>query len=111
MFSSSVLPVAEQYVELLATEGVVRGLMGPRETPRLWERHVLNSAVVGEWIPEGARVADVGSGAGLPGLVLALARPDLDVTLVEPLLRRTAFLEEVVADLGALGVASLRFGR
>jgi 16S rRNA (guanine527-N7)-methyltransferase len=74
--------------------------MGPREVPRLWERHVLNSAVLGEWVPEGLSVADIGSGAGLPGLVLALARPDLRVTLVEPLLRRATFLQEVVADLG-----------
>lgn len=74
--------------------------MGPREVPRLWDRHVLNSAVVGEWIPQGASVADIGSGAGLPGVALALARPDLEVTLVEPLLRRATFLEEVVADLG-----------
>lgn len=94
------LPLVERYVEWLATAGTERGLIGPREVPRLWERHVLNSAVVGEWVPQGARVADVGSGAGLPGLVLALARPDLEVTLVEPLLRRTTFLEEVVADLG-----------
>jgi 16S rRNA (guanine527-N7)-methyltransferase len=73
--------------------------MGPREVPRLWERHVLNSAVLGEWVPERVSVADIGSGAGLPGLVLALARPDLRVTLVEPLLRRATFLQEVVADL------------
>ena len=79
---------------------MVRGLIGPREAPRLWERHLLNCAVVGEVVPDGASVCDLGSGAGLPGLALAIARPDLTVTLVEPLLRRTAFLEEVVADLG-----------
>lgn len=99
MFPHERLPLVERYVGWLAGAGTERGLIGPREVPRLWERHVLNSAVVGEWIPEGVRVADIGSGAGLPGLVLALARPDLQVTLVEPLLRRSAFLQEVVADL------------
>ena len=94
------LPLVERYVGWLAGAGTERGLMGPREVPRLWERHVLNSAVVGEWVPEGVSVADIGSGAGLPGIPLALARPDLEVTLVEPLLRRATFLEEVVADLG-----------
>ena len=94
------LDLAASYAELLATDGVVRGLIGPRETPRLWERHLLNCAVVAERIPEGATVIDVGSGAGLPGLVLAIARPDLTVTLVEPLARRTAFLIEAVQRLG-----------
>lgn len=94
------LDLAAAYAELLATDGVVRGLIGPRETPRLWERHLLNCAVVAERIPEGASVIDVGSGAGLPGLVLAIARPDLTVTLVEPLARRTAFLIEAVQRLG-----------
>ncbi len=84
----------------MATEGVVRGLIGPREAPRLWERHLLNCAALGQVIPQGAAVCDVGSGAGLPGLVLAIARPDVVMTLVEPLLRRTTFLEEVVAELG-----------
>lgn len=99
MFPHERLTLAERYVAWLAGAGTERGLIGPREVPRLWDRHVLNSAVVGEWVPEGCRVADIGSGAGLPGLVLALARPDLDVTLVEPLLRRATFLQEVVADL------------
>jgi 16S rRNA (guanine527-N7)-methyltransferase len=94
------LPLAERYAELLATDGVVRGLIGPREAPRLWERHLINCAVLEEVIPDGAAVADVGSGAGLPGLVLAIARPDLRMTLVEPLLRRTRFLDEVVDELG-----------
>lgn len=94
------LDLAAAYAELLATEGVVRGLIGPRETPRLWDRHLLNCAVVAERIPEGARVIDVGSGAGLPGLVLAIARPDLSVTLVEPLARRVSFLVEAVERLG-----------
>ncbi len=100
VFPSDRLPLAERFAALLADDGVVRGLIGPREAPRLWERHLLNCAVLGEAVPEGASVCDVGSGAGLPGLVLAIARPDVRVTLVEPLLRRTAFLEEAVAELG-----------
>lgn len=99
MFSQS-LASAEAYAHRLATDGVVRGLIGPRETPRLWERHLLNCAVIGAAVPQGAWVCDVGSGAGLPGIPLALARPDLRVTLVEPLLRRSTFLEEIVEELG-----------
>lgn len=94
------LPAACRYADLLATEGVLRGLVGPREACRVWERHLLNCAVVTELIPYGASVVDVGSGAGLPGVVLAIVRPDLAVTLVEPLARRTAFLAEAVAMLG-----------
>jgi 16S rRNA (guanine527-N7)-methyltransferase len=94
------LPLARRYVEHLVTSGVERGLIGPRETPRIWDRHVLNCAVVAELLPENARVVDIGSGAGLPGLPLALARPDLQIALVEPLARRVEWLEEVVADLG-----------
>ncbi|SDP26999.1 16S rRNA m(7)G-527 methyltransferase [Klenkia soli] len=94
------LPQARRFVELLATDGVERGLIGPREVPRLWERHVLNSVAVAEAVPHGARVVDVGSGAGLPGIPLALARPDLAMTLVEPMARRVEFLGDVVADLG-----------
>jgi 16S rRNA (guanine527-N7)-methyltransferase len=93
------LPAAERYVARLAGDGVVRGLIGPREVPRLWERHVLNSAAVAEAVPQGARVVDVGSGAGLPGIPLGLARPDLAMTLVEPMARRVEFLEEAVAEL------------
>lgn len=100
MFSSERLPLALRYADLLATEGVTRGLIGPREAPRLWERHLLNSAVVAEAVPAAASMCDIGTGAGLPGLVVAIARPDLRITLVEPLLRRTTFLEEVVAELG-----------
>jgi 16S rRNA (guanine527-N7)-methyltransferase len=102
------LPVAERYVDLLISAGVERGLIGPREVPRIWERHVLNCAVVVPRVPQGATVADVGSGAGLPGLVWAIARPDLHVTLIEPLLRRTVFLEEVVDVLGLDQVTVLR---
>jgi 16S rRNA (guanine527-N7)-methyltransferase len=94
------LSTAIRYAELLMTAGVVRGLIGPREAPRIWERHLLNCAVVAELIPEDARVADVGAGAGLPGIVLAVARPDLSVILVEPLARRTAFLLEAATALG-----------
>lgn len=83
----------------MATEGTKRGLIGPREVPRLWERHILNCAVVAERVPPNASVADVGSGAGLPGLVWAIARPDIQVTMIEPLLRRTTFLSEVIAEL------------
>ena len=93
------LVLAERYVQWLATAGLERGLMGPRERPRLWDRHVLNSAAAAAGIADGESVVDIGSGAGLPGIPLALARPDLAVTLVEPLLRRVTFLEEVCADL------------
>ncbi len=94
------LPLAIAYAELLLTDGVVRGLIGPREAPPIWDRHLLNCAAVAELIPQDARVADVGSGAGLPGIVLAVARPDLSVILVEPLARRTAFLLEAATALG-----------
>ncbi|QIG45226.1 16S rRNA (guanine(527)-N(7))-methyltransferase RsmG [Nocardioides anomalus] len=107
-FPSERLALAERYVELLATAGVERGLIGPREAPRLWERHVFNCLALASVVPESATLADLGSGAGLPGLALAVARPDLRVTLVEPLLRRTTFLEEVVGELGLDGVEVVR---
>ncbi|MFR9723543.1 16S rRNA (guanine(527)-N(7))-methyltransferase RsmG [Streptomyces sp. MS19] len=91
---------AVRYAELLAEVGVRRGLIGPREVPRLWERHLLNCAVLSEVVPEGVTVCDVGSGAGLPGIPLALVRSDLRISLLEPLLRRTSFLQEVVELLG-----------
>ncbi|HTH85683.1 16S rRNA (guanine(527)-N(7))-methyltransferase RsmG [Mycobacterium sp.] len=91
---------AQRYAEILAGAGVERGLLGPREVDRLWDRHILNSAAIAELLETGERVADIGSGAGLPGIPLALARPDLRVTLIEPLLRRSEFLREVVDDLG-----------
>ena len=94
------LPAARRFAEHLVTSGVERGLIGPREAPRIWERHVLNCAVVAELVPDGARVVDIGSGAGLPGIPLALARPDLGIVLVEPLARRVDWLREVIADLG-----------
>jgi 16S rRNA (guanine527-N7)-methyltransferase len=100
VFGSERLPLAERFAHLLATEGTLRGLIGPREVPRLWERHLVSCAVLAELVPHGAKVCDLGSGAGLPGVVLAIARPDVRVTLVEPLLRRTSFLDEVVLELG-----------
>ena len=90
---------ALRYGEILATWGIERGLIGPKEGERIWERHIANCIPVTTLIPQGATVADIGSGAGLPGIVIALARPDLTVTLIEPLQRRTTFLEEVVAEL------------
>lgn len=108
VFAHDRMALAERYAALLATQGVVRGLIGPREAPRLWERHLLNCAVLGELLPADSSVCDIGSGAGLPGLVLAIARPDLRITLVEPLLRRTTFLEEVVAELELEQVEVLR---
>jgi 16S rRNA (guanine527-N7)-methyltransferase len=99
---------AVRYAELLADAGVRRGLIGPREVPRLWERHLLNCAVLSEVIPQGVSVCDVGSGAGLPGIPLALTRPDLSIMLLEPLLRRTTFLEEVVRLLGLTKVTVVR---
>jgi 16S rRNA (guanine527-N7)-methyltransferase len=94
------LHIAHRYAELLAAAGVERGLLGPREVVRVWDRHLLNSAVVGELLNPGERVVDIGSGAGLPGIPLAIARPDLEVVLIEPLLRRSEFLNEVVTELG-----------
>jgi len=90
---------ATRYAQLLAGAGIERGLIGPAELDRLWDRHLLNCAAISELFEPGQRVADIGSGAGLPGIPLALARPDLRITLIEPLLRRADFLHEVVADL------------
>lgn len=94
------LPLARCYVRMLATDGVVRGLIGPREANRLWTRHLLNCAAPAELIPAAARIVDVGSGAGLPGVVLAIVRPDCQVALLEPLERRVRFLAEVIDQLG-----------
>lgn len=92
------------YARLLATSGAERGLIGPRELPRIWDRHLMNCAVVADpavgLVKHGAQVADIGSGAGLPGIVWALVRPDIQVSLIEALLRRATFLEEVVVELG-----------
>ncbi|CQD07507.1 16S rRNA methyltransferase GidB [Mycobacterium europaeum] len=94
------LDAARRYAELLAGPGVERGLLGPREVGRIWERHLLNSAAVAELLDEGERVIDIGSGAGLPGIPMALARPDIEMVLLEPLLRRSEFLSQVVDQLG-----------
>jgi 16S rRNA (guanine527-N7)-methyltransferase len=94
------LDIAQRYAELLAGAGVERGLLGPREVDRVWDRHLLNCAVVAELLEPGDKVLDVGSGAGLPGIPLAIARPDLEMVLLEPLLRRSEFLSEAVAELG-----------
>jgi 16S rRNA (guanine527-N7)-methyltransferase len=101
-------PLAEAFAEHLRGSAVERGLLGPREVPRLWTRHILNCAAVAPMLPPAAEVVDVGSGAGLPGLVLAIARDDVQVTLVEPLLRRVLWLEEVTSDLGLTNASVVR---
>jgi 16S rRNA (guanine527-N7)-methyltransferase len=98
---------AQRYAQILAGAGVERGVLGPREVERLWDRHILNSAAIAELLDADGRIADIGSGAGLPGIPLALARPDLRLTLIEPLLRRSEFLREVVDELG-LEIAIVR---
>ena len=90
---------AEHFAQMLAEEGELRGLVGPRELPRLWSRHIINSAAVVPFLPARGSVADVGSGAGFPGIVVALLRPDLDVTLIETMERRTQWLSDVVEEL------------
>ena len=102
------LPLAEKYHELLATDGSTRGFIGPREVPRLWDRHLINCAVIGDVMEEGATIVDIGSGAGLPGIPLAIARPDLKITLIEPLLKRSVFLQEVVDKLALDNVTVIR---
>lgn len=102
------LEMARKYYAALASAGVERGLIGPREVPRLWDRHILNCAVIGDLMAEGVRVVDIGSGAGLPGIPLAIARPDLRITLVEPLLRRTVFLAEFVQSVGLDNITVVR---
>ena len=87
------------YAHFLTTAGIERGLIGPREGERIWERHIFNCLPVTQLLPQGASLFDIGSGAGLPGIVIALARPDLSVTLIEPLERRVAFLTEAVEGL------------
>jgi 16S rRNA (guanine527-N7)-methyltransferase len=97
-----------RYAELLAGPGVERGLIGPREVERLWDRHLMNCGAIAELISPDTRVVDVGSGGGLPGLVLAALRPDLQVILLEPLLRRTVFLNECVEELKLSNAEVLR---
>lgn len=102
------LPLAQRYHDSLATDGATRGFIGPREVSRLWDRHILNCAVAQEAIAPGATVADVGSGAGLPGIPLAIARPDLRITLIEPLLKRSVYLGEVIEQLELENVRVIR---
>lgn len=99
---------AEEFVDFLIERGVVRGVIGPREIDRLWDRHVLNSAVLSERIPDAARVIDVGSGGGFPGIPLAIARPDVDVVLLEPMARRIDWLHEAVDRLELSNVTVVR---
>ena len=107
----STFEVIKQYVDILGKDGVERGLIGPRETGRLWDRHILNSVALSALVPADAVVVDVGSGAGLPGIPLAILRPDLRVTLLEPLLRRSTFLAETVAALELADRAQVVRGR
>jgi len=102
------LPLVEAYADLLSTVGVTRGLLGPREANRLWDRHLLNSVAAAGAFPSTGLVVDIGSGAGLPGIPLAILRPELTVRLVEPLLRRATFLTEVVDELGLSNVEVVR---
>lgn len=101
-------PSIHGFVDILTSRGVDHGLIGPREAPRIWHRHVLNCAAIAPAFPEGASVVDIGSGAGLPGVVLAIARPDLRFTLVEPLLRRSDFLSTTVEELALSNVEVVR---
>src|SRR5689334_23096915 len=105
------LDLATRYAHLLAAAGVERGLIGPREVPRLWERHLVNCALPTDLFPTESRVVDVGSGAGLPGLVMAIRRPDLRDDLVESLERRTTFLTEAIDSLGLVGQIRVVRGR
>lgn len=101
----------EKFETWLVTAGVERGILGPREVDRIWDRHIANCAVVEELIPQNASVLDIGSGAGLPGIVLAIVRPDLKVGLIEPLLRRCDFLNEVIVDLDLTDQVTVYRGR
>lgn len=99
-----------RYASLLAERGTSRGLLGPREIPRLWDRHILNCAAIAELVPPRCELVDIGSGAGLPGIVLAILLPGVRVVLLEPMLRRTVFLSECVSELG-LGNVTVCRGR
>ena len=91
----------QRYADFLVGAGIERGLIGPREGERIWDRHIFNCLPITQLLPEGASLFDIGSGAGLPGIVIALARPDVKVTLIEPLERRVEFLNEVVAAISS----------
>jgi len=105
------LELARRYAGFLASAGIERGLLGPREVPKLWERHLLNCAALTELLPQHARLVDVGSGAGLPGLVVAIRRPDVRVDLVESLQRRVDFLNEATTLLGLESQVRVVHGR
>ena len=105
------MPLARRFAELLITDALQRGLIGPREPGRIWTRHLLNCAALADAVPTGAAVVDVGSGAGLPGLVIAIRRPDISVRLVEAQERRTAFLDAAVAALGLRAQVTVLRGR
>src|SRR5262245_26422808 len=100
--------LAARYAAILTSTGVERGLLGPREADRIWDRHLFNCAAVSPLIPSGELVCDVGSGAGLPGMVIAIMRPDVRMVLLEPQLRRTTFLGECVTELGLGGITVVR---
>jgi 16S rRNA (guanine527-N7)-methyltransferase len=102
------IDLARRYTELLARDSDTLGLLGPRELPRIWSRHVLNSALIAPLLPASARVADIGSGAGLPGIPLAIARPDCQFTLIEPMERRSSWLTATVAELKLDNVTVVR---
>jgi 16S rRNA (guanine527-N7)-methyltransferase len=104
----SQLDLARAYTDRLAKDSETFGLLGPRELPRIWGRHVINSALLSELVPVGSKVADIGSGAGLPGIPMAIAQPDAHFTLIEPMERRSGWLDKVVADLGLQNVEVVR---
>ena len=102
------IDLARRFTADLALFGEQLGLIGPLEASRLWSRHVINCALVGPYLRSGGRVGDVGSGAGLPGLVLAIARPDVHLVLIEPMERRTDWLLAETQRLGLTNVTVLR---
>jgi 16S rRNA (guanine527-N7)-methyltransferase len=110
-FGATAAELLSRYAGWLAGPGTVRGLIGPREVPRLWDRHLLNSAALAELVPPAVRLVDIGTGAGLPGIAVACVRPELRVDLVESMQRRTDFLTEVVADLGLADRVRVIHGR
>jgi 16S rRNA (guanine527-N7)-methyltransferase len=107
----SQLALAQAYARLLVTDAIAHGHLGPREAERIWPRHLVNSALVADLLPPGAPVVDIGSGAGLPGLPIVIRRPDISVVLVDPMLRRTRFLESAIAELGLTERARVLRGR
>jgi 16S rRNA (guanine527-N7)-methyltransferase len=102
------LPLARVYAAALVRDSDLLGLLGPREMPKLWTRHILNSAVVAELVPVGKTVADVGSGAGLPGIPMAIVQPEAHFTLIEPMERRSEWLRQIASELGLSNVTVLR---